>query len=167
MAGAHMQAMSRDALLPKRAVVVTGASTGIGYGICAVLLQKGFRVFGSVRSQKDAERLQAELGAEAFTPLVFDVTNEAAVKAAAAQVRTLLDTALPLCFLSRCLPDSDYAGTITTLFESRLTLVSNLIFLFNAQVREALAGSTLFGLVNNAGVSVHGPALLQPISEVR
>ena len=153
--------MPNSALLPKRAVVVTGASTGIGYGICAVLLQKGFRVFGSVRSQKDAERLQAELGAEAFTPLVFDVTNEAAVKAAAVQVRILLDFAVPLCFLLRCLPDLDYAGTITTLFEGRLTLVSNL------QVREALAGSTLFGLVNNAGVSVHGPALLQPISEVR
>lgn len=35
------------------------------------------------------------------------------------------------------------------------------------QVRKALAGSTLFGLVNNAGMCVHGPALLQPISEVR
>ena len=119
-----MQAVPGNALLPKRAVVVTGASTGIGYGICAVLLQKGFRVFGSVRSQKDAERLQAELGAEAFTPLVFDVTNEAAVKAAAVQVRTLLDAAGTLTFLLHCLPELDDTGKITLLFGNRLTMVS-------------------------------------------
>jgi short-subunit dehydrogenase len=31
-------------------VVVTGASTGIGRGCAALLVHKGFRVFGSVRS---------------------------------------------------------------------------------------------------------------------
>lgn len=97
-----MQAVPGNALLPKRAVVVTGASTGIGYGICAVLLQKGFRVFGSVRSQKDAERLQTKLGAEAFTPLVFDVTDEAAVRAAAVRVRISLDATNNTSLLLHC-----------------------------------------------------------------
>ena len=35
---------------------------------------KGFRVFGSVRKQADADRLQKEFGA-AFVPLLFDVTR--------------------------------------------------------------------------------------------
>ena len=80
----------KDAGLPKfsdRAVVVTGVSTGIGHGTCEVLLQKGYRVFGSVRKRKDAERLTAEFGSTRFTPLIFDVTDEAAVKAAAAEAR--------------------------------------------------------------------------------
>jgi NAD(P)-dependent dehydrogenase (short-subunit alcohol dehydrogenase family) len=73
-----------------KSVVVTGVSTGIGHGAAKVLLARGFRVFGSVRSPADAERLAAEFGAN-FTPLIFDVTDEAAVHAAAARVRAALD----------------------------------------------------------------------------
>jgi NAD(P)-dependent dehydrogenase (short-subunit alcohol dehydrogenase family) len=71
-----------------RSVVVTGTSTGIGWGTAKVLIAHGFRVFGSVR-KADAARLAAEFG-DRFVPLLFDVTDEAAVKAAAAQVRTEL-----------------------------------------------------------------------------
>ena len=72
-----------------RSVVVTGSSTGIGWGTAKVLLREGFRVFGSVRKVADAERLAAEFGPR-FTPLIFDVTDAEAVKAAAAKVRTTL-----------------------------------------------------------------------------
>lgn len=72
-----------------RAVVVTGASTGIGHGAAKVLVKKGFRVFGSVRKAADGERLTKELGAN-FTPLLFDVTDEPAVKAAGAEVSRAL-----------------------------------------------------------------------------
>ena len=70
-------------------VVVTGVSTGIGWGITRILIQHGFRVFGSVRKTEDAERLSNEFG-ELFVPLVFDVTDEAAVVAAAREVRAQL-----------------------------------------------------------------------------
>ncbi|SFI73084.1 SDR family NAD(P)-dependent oxidoreductase [Caulobacter sp. UNC279MFTsu5.1] len=70
-------------------VVVTGASTGIGWAVAQVLTQRGFHVFGSVRKPADAERLAAAFG-QAVTPLLFDVTDEAAVRAAAAQVETAL-----------------------------------------------------------------------------
>ena len=73
-----------------RSVVVTGASTGIGRATAKLLLDKGFRVFGSVRKQADADRLTSELGAN-FTPLLFDVTDEAAVLSAAREVRSRLN----------------------------------------------------------------------------
>lgn len=61
-------------------VVITGASTGIGLATARVLVGHGVRVFGSVRRQRDAERVRAELG-DRFTPLVFDVTDTAAIQA--------------------------------------------------------------------------------------
>jgi len=73
-----------------RSVVITGASTGIGWATAKLLLDRGFRVFGSVRRQEDADRLKAEFGAN-FTPLTFDVTDEAAVLAAAREVRAELE----------------------------------------------------------------------------
>src|SRR3954463_13302038 len=72
-----------------RSVVVTGASTGIGWAIAKFLIGRGYRVFGSVRKQADADRLKGEFGAN-FTPLLFDVTDEAAVLAASRKVREAL-----------------------------------------------------------------------------
>jgi NAD(P)-dependent dehydrogenase (short-subunit alcohol dehydrogenase family) len=66
-------------------VVVTGVSSGIGWGTAKVLLQHGFTVFGSVRRQEDADRLRADWG-EAFIPLLFDITDEQAARRAAALV---------------------------------------------------------------------------------
>jgi NAD(P)-dependent dehydrogenase (short-subunit alcohol dehydrogenase family) len=93
-----------------QSVVITGASTGVGWATAKLLLDRGLRVFGSVRKQADVDRLKAEFGPN-FTPLVFDVTNEAAVLVAAREVRA------------------------------------------------ALGGGTLAGLVNNAGIGITGPVL--------
>jgi len=101
-----------------KSVVITGASTGIGWATAKLLLDRGFRVFGSVRKQVDADRLKSEFGAN-FTPLLFDVTDEAAVLAAAREVRS------------------------------------------------ALNGETLAGLVNNAGIAVAGPVLELAADEFR
>jgi NAD(P)-dependent dehydrogenase (short-subunit alcohol dehydrogenase family) len=73
-----------------QSVVITGTSTGIGWGTAKVLIERGFRVFGSVRRQEDADRLKDEFGAN-FTPLLFDVTDEAQVLAAARDVRAELE----------------------------------------------------------------------------
>src|SRR6202048_1551298 len=67
-------------------VVVTGASTGIGFAACQVLIRRGFRVFGSVRKQTDADRLKEQLGTN-YSPLIFDVTDPDSVNEAAAAVR--------------------------------------------------------------------------------
>ncbi len=68
-----------------KSVLITGASTGIGYATAKALLDKGYRVFGSVRRVEDARRLQEELG-EQFSPLLFDVTASAAIATAVGQV---------------------------------------------------------------------------------
>jgi NAD(P)-dependent dehydrogenase (short-subunit alcohol dehydrogenase family) len=72
-----------------KTVVITGVSTGIGYGAAADLTQRGYHVFGSVRRQEDVERVQVEFGAN-FTPLLFDVTDEEGVKTAVAQLKAHL-----------------------------------------------------------------------------
>jgi NAD(P)-dependent dehydrogenase (short-subunit alcohol dehydrogenase family) len=53
-----------------QSVIVTGVSTGIGWGITKVLIQRGFRVFGSVRKTQDAEQLTGEFGKK-FIPLLL------------------------------------------------------------------------------------------------
>jgi NAD(P)-dependent dehydrogenase (short-subunit alcohol dehydrogenase family) len=72
-----------------RAIVVTGASTGIGRAAVAKAVAEGAHVFASVRKQADADSLKTEFG-EAVTPLLFDVADEAAVRAGAAQVAQAL-----------------------------------------------------------------------------
>lgn len=101
-----------------RSVVVTGASTGIGLACVKVLVASGFHVFGGLRKPADADRLSQEFGTS-FTPLLFDVTDEAAVAAA------------------------------------------------TRKVEAALEGSTLFGLVNNAGVAVPGPLLYLKVDDFK
>jgi NAD(P)-dependent dehydrogenase (short-subunit alcohol dehydrogenase family) len=70
-------------------VVVTGVSTGIGWGTAKVLVSKGFRVFGSVRKQADADRLQREFG-NRFVPLLMDITDADAVHQAAQKVGSMI-----------------------------------------------------------------------------
>jgi NAD(P)-dependent dehydrogenase (short-subunit alcohol dehydrogenase family) len=74
--------LRRNAMANSKDVVVTGVSTGIGWGTTKVLVSKGFRVFGSVRKQADADRLQREFG-NGFVPLLMDVTDVDAVHQAA------------------------------------------------------------------------------------
>lgn len=101
-----------------KSAVVTGVSSGIGDGIAAVLIKAGWRVFGSVRSAQDAEAAKARHG-DRLRPLVFDVSDEDAVIAAAVSVEAELD------------------------------------------------GATLDGLVNNAGIAVSDPLLVQATADFR
>jgi len=73
-----------------KSVVITGTSTGIGYQTSKTLIESGYRVFGSVRTNEDADRVAMELGKN-FVPLVFDVTDEQAVKESVNKVSALLD----------------------------------------------------------------------------
>jgi NAD(P)-dependent dehydrogenase (short-subunit alcohol dehydrogenase family) len=54
-----------------------------------VLVSKGYRVFGSVRKQADADRLQAEFGND-FVPLMMDITDAEAVRESAQKVGVMI-----------------------------------------------------------------------------
>ena len=62
-------------------VLITGASSGIGFATCQEFAKRGYRVYGAVRKVEDAERLKSELG-ENFSPVLFDVTDQKAIDAA-------------------------------------------------------------------------------------
>jgi NAD(P)-dependent dehydrogenase (short-subunit alcohol dehydrogenase family) len=70
-------------------VLITGVSTGIGFDATRYLIERGYHVLGSVRKTADAERLQKEFPAH-FTPLLFDVTDGAAIAVAVEQVGKLV-----------------------------------------------------------------------------
>ena len=100
----------------RRNALVTGCSTGIGRATALMLLQRGWRVFATVRRSQDADALSQAAGdAPELIPVLLDVTDAASVE----------------------------QGCI--------------------QVREALAGETLHGLVQNAGVANIGPLEVIPL----
>src|SRR5512140_3799828 len=67
------------------AVLVTGASTGIGRACVDRLVAGGWRVYASVRTRADADAL-AGAHAARVTPLIFDVTDLPAVRAAGERI---------------------------------------------------------------------------------
>jgi NAD(P)-dependent dehydrogenase (short-subunit alcohol dehydrogenase family) len=75
--------------MERRVAVVTGASTGIGAASVPALIAGGFHVFGSVRRAADADRMRAA-NPEHFTPVLFDVNEQAGVEAGAAMVAAAL-----------------------------------------------------------------------------
>lgn len=70
-------------------IVITGANSGIGLETSRFLIEKGWRVFGSVRREELGQALIQTLG-PLFVPIVFDVRDETAVSNAAAFVRSIL-----------------------------------------------------------------------------
>lgn len=68
------------------AVVVTGASTGIGRATALLLDKQGYRVFAGVRKEADAKSL-AEEGSDKVTPITIDVTKQRSIAAAKQKVQ--------------------------------------------------------------------------------
>ncbi len=101
----------------EQAIIVTGASTGIGKATALHLDKLGFKVFAGVRKEADGQALSKE-GSDKLSPIFLDVTDGDSVAAA--------------------------VNTVTE-----------------------VTGGTLYGLVNNAGLSLNGPLELVPTSEIK
>ena len=71
--------------MASKAILVTGASTGIGRATALRLDRAGHRVFAGVRKPEDGERLAAD-ASERLEPVQLDVTSQADVDAAAQRI---------------------------------------------------------------------------------
>lgn len=76
----------------KGAVIVTGASTGIGRHAATYIAQNhpGVLVWAGVRKESDAESIEGE-GLPNLVPLMIDVANEESVNSAVQQVEQRLE----------------------------------------------------------------------------
>ena len=101
----------------EQAIVVTGASTGIGKATALHLDKLGFRVFAGVRKEADAQALGKEASSK-LRPIFLDVTDGDSIAAAMDTVTNETD-------------------------------------------------GVLYGLVNNAGLSLNGPLELVPTSDIK
>ncbi len=66
-------------------ILITGASTGIGFACAEYLTQQNMHVFAGVRKEQDAENLQSEIG-NSVTPVMLDVTDTESIQQALAIV---------------------------------------------------------------------------------
>ncbi len=101
----------------QRAIVITGASSGIGKATALHLDELGFEVFAGVRKEGDGRAL-GKNASDKLTPILLDVNNNDSI-----------------------------ADAVKT-------------------VAEATSGE-LFGLVNNAGLSLNGPLELVPVPDIK
>jgi short-subunit dehydrogenase len=70
-------------------ILITGTSSGIGYSTAKEFANRGYQVFGSVRTAADARKLEVEIG-ENFIPLVFDVTDGRSIQTAVDRVSEIV-----------------------------------------------------------------------------
>lgn len=78
---------STSMMAAMRAVVITGASTGIGEACALDLDRRGFHVFAGVRRERDAERLKGA-ASERLRPIILDVTKTEQIGSAADLVKS-------------------------------------------------------------------------------
>lgn len=71
----------------KQAVLITGASTGIGYATALYLDQAGYKVYASLRKEADKQKL-IKAASSNLTPVMMDVCDEEAVNQAHKQIKT-------------------------------------------------------------------------------
>jgi NAD(P)-dependent dehydrogenase (short-subunit alcohol dehydrogenase family) len=101
-----------------RAVLVTGASTGIGEACALRLDGLGFRVFAGVRKNEDGDALKSKASSR-LSPVQLDVTQDDTIRKAA------------------------------------------------GLIHEATGSNGLWGLINNAGISVNGPLEFVDVDQLR
>lgn len=74
----------------KKNILISGVSTGIGYDAVAYFVERGYRVFGSVRKDADIDRLEKDFP-DNFFALKFDVIDTRQIKAAVRKVKKILE----------------------------------------------------------------------------
>mgnify|MGYP001813167716 CR=1 FL=1 len=79
----HHEAAEAQPQADRKAVLVTGASSGIGLRITEVLAERGIHVYAGARKKADLERLEAM---DNVTSVRLDVTDQSEIDAAVAKI---------------------------------------------------------------------------------
>lgn len=82
----------------KGAVLISGASSGIGKASAILLDRTGYRVFAGVRTAQAGESLKAE-ASESLMPVILDIAEPEQIAAAVATVRESLGDGVQLAAL--------------------------------------------------------------------
>lgn len=77
---------------PIKSVLVTGASSGIGWATSLALAERGWRVFAAVRKESDAARLK-EASSGKVTTVIMDITDYDSVRRGAKQIGEMVGSA--------------------------------------------------------------------------
>jgi NAD(P)-dependent dehydrogenase (short-subunit alcohol dehydrogenase family) len=72
-----------------KTILVTGASSGIGWATSLELAEKGWRVFAAVRKEADAQKLR-EASSNKVTPVIMDIVDYESVKRGAKEIEKAL-----------------------------------------------------------------------------
>jgi NAD(P)-dependent dehydrogenase (short-subunit alcohol dehydrogenase family) len=139
-------------------VLITGVSTGIGNVATQAFIANGYHVYGSVRKQADADTLQRQLGPR-FSPLLFDVTDHAAIAEAAKKVEAEIGSVGLACLINNAGLSTSGPLMLQPLDDIRRQFEVNVIGLF--AVTQAFL--PLLGAKRNPG---HPPGRIINISSV-
>lgn len=72
-----------------KTILVTGASTGIGWATSLELAEKGWRVFAAVRKEADAKKLR-DASSDKVTTVIMDIVDYESVKRGAREIEKAL-----------------------------------------------------------------------------
>ena len=75
--------------MKKGYVLITGASTGIGYDSTRLLIENGFKVFATVRNEAHKMKLSLNFGSNVI-PLILDITDSKSIETAKSIVENQL-----------------------------------------------------------------------------
>lgn len=73
-----------------KTILVTGASSGIGWATSLELAEKGWRVFAAVRKEEDAKKLK-DASSNKVIPILMDIVDYESVKRGAADIEKMLE----------------------------------------------------------------------------
>jgi len=150
--------MHQRAKASAQAVFTTGASRGIGFDCARFLAERGYRSLGSVRRERDLDRLR-EAGIE---PVLMDVADRASVLRAGVEVERLLAGTRLRALVNNAgvpaagpieLADLDEARSVFEVnFFGTLAVTRTFLPLLRASGGRVINMSSLFGAL---GVPVH------------
>ncbi len=73
-----------------KTILVTGASSGIGWATSLELAEKGWLVFSAVRKEEDAKKLR-DASSNQVIPILMDIVDYESVKRGAAEIEKMLE----------------------------------------------------------------------------